>query len=107
MRGAFYAPMKPPDHPTPSGDRRMARLLIEALSAGGHHVSVACRFRSRDTGVPVRQTRIAKLGSQLAECLVRRYRARPAYQRPQVPFTYHLYYKDRTISARKVCDGFG
>ena len=28
---AFYAPLKPPDHPVPSGDRRMARALIEAL----------------------------------------------------------------------------
>jgi glycosyltransferase involved in cell wall biosynthesis len=107
MRVAFYAPMKPPDHPTPSGDRRMARLLIEALSAGGHHVGVACRFRSRDTGVPVRQTRIAKLGSQLAECLVRRYRARPAHQRPQVWFTYHLYYKAPDYLGPKVCDALG
>ncbi len=33
MRIAFYAPLKPPDHPVPSGDRRMARLLIAALAA--------------------------------------------------------------------------
>ena len=31
MRGipvAFYAPLKPPDHPSPSGDRTMARLAL-------------------------------------------------------------------------------
>ena len=34
MRLAFYAPMKPPGHPVPSGDRRMARLLIQAWGRG-------------------------------------------------------------------------
>ena len=29
---AFYAPMKAPDHPVASGDRRMANLLIEGLA---------------------------------------------------------------------------
>jgi len=32
MRIAFYAPMKPPTSPRPSGDRRMARLLMQALA---------------------------------------------------------------------------
>ena len=36
MRIAFYAPLKPPDHPVPSGDRRMARLLMAALATAGH-----------------------------------------------------------------------
>ena len=27
MKIGFYAPLKSPDHPVPSGDRRMARLL--------------------------------------------------------------------------------
>ena len=27
MRIAFYAPLKPPDHPMPSGDRRIAQLF--------------------------------------------------------------------------------
>ncbi|MFK7751136.1 MAG: glycosyltransferase family 4 protein [Sedimentitalea sp.] len=33
MRIAFYAPMKPPTHPTPSGDRTLARALLGALNA--------------------------------------------------------------------------
>ena len=46
MHVAFYAPMKPPDHPVPSGDRRMARLLMQALAHAGHRVVLASRFRS-------------------------------------------------------------
>ena len=49
MKVAFYAPMKPPGHPVPrSGDRRAARLLIEALRRGGHEVRIASRLRSWD-----------------------------------------------------------
>ena len=46
MRIAFYAPLKAPTHPVPSGDRRMARLLMAALEAGGHHVTLASTLRS-------------------------------------------------------------
>ena len=35
MSIAFFAPLKPPGHPTPSGDRAMGRALIAALEAGG------------------------------------------------------------------------
>ena len=94
MRIAFYAPMKPPSHPTPSGDRRMARLLIQALRAAGHRVTLASRFRSRDgTGDPARQARLSARGQGLARRLAARYRALPADRRPQAWFTYHLYYK--------------
>lgn len=48
MRIAFYAPMKPPDHPTPSGDRRMANLLLDALRAGGHEPFIVSRLRTYD-----------------------------------------------------------
>ena len=50
MRLAFHAPMKPPDHPVPSGDRAMARALIAALEAGGARVDVASDLRTRDGG---------------------------------------------------------
>ena len=35
LRIAFYAPMKAPDHPTPSGDRHIARLTLQALARAG------------------------------------------------------------------------
>src|SRR4051812_6266828 len=40
MRVAFYAPMKPPDHPVPSGDRRMAQLLLAALGFAGYETYI-------------------------------------------------------------------
>ena len=93
-RIAFYAPLKPPDHPVPSGDRRMAQLLWQALARAGARVELASRLRSRDAdGDPARQRRLAALGRRLAERYVRRIRARPPGARPDVWLTYHLYYK--------------
>ena len=94
MRIAFYAPMKPPDHPVPSGDRHMARLFLQAFEQAGHDVELACRLRSRDPhGDPQRQRRLQELGESLGDRLLRRYHARSAADRPQAWFTYHLYYK--------------
>lgn len=94
MRVAFYAPMKPVDHPVPSGDRQIARLLVRALAAADHRVEIASRFSSRDgLGDAARQARLRDIGSRLAERLVRRYRARPAHERPAAWLTYHVYHK--------------
>ncbi len=94
MRVAFYAPLKAPDHPVPSGDRRMARAFAGLLASLGHEVELACRFRSYDReGDPIRQQRLAALGGRLAEALIRRYLRRPPAQRPRLWFTYHLYHK--------------
>jgi glycosyltransferase involved in cell wall biosynthesis len=91
---AFYAPLKPPDHPTPSGDRAVARMLLRALRAGGHRVTLASRLRSLDRhGDPRAQARIRARGARLATGLVARLAAQPASQRPDVWFTYHLYHK--------------
>ena len=94
MRIAFYAPMKSPTHPIPSGDRRLARLLMQALEAAGHGPELACRLRSWDgAGDPVRQARLQRLGGVVATRLVARYARRPADRRPEAWFTYHLYHK--------------
>ena len=94
MRIAFYAPLKPPTHPNPSGDRQMARMFVHALELAGHEVELASRLRSRDgAGDAARQTRLQQLGGKLAERLIRRYKKLPARHRPQLWFTYHLYYK--------------
>src|SRR3546814_7524032 len=94
MRIAFYAPLKPPTHRNPSGDRQMARLIVQALEQAGHEVTLASRFRSREpAGNELRLERLRRLGDKLAERLIRRYRRLPARQRPQLWFTYHLYYK--------------
>ena len=93
MRIAFYAPLKPADDPVPSGDGRIARLLLAALQAAGHVSFVASRLRSYDgDGEPRQQARIAEQGRAAAERLVRSWRRTP-HAAPQLWFTYHLYYK--------------
>ncbi len=90
MRIEFHAPLKHPDHPVPSGDRRMARLFVEAMRRGGHDVRAATRLRSYDgAGDGRRQSRIRRLGGRLAERYLRRHRGDP----PDLWFTYHLYHK--------------
>src|SRR5579863_8807506 len=94
MRLAFYAPLKPPTHPTPSGDRRMARLLVRALEEAGHQVELASEFRSREpAGDPARQSAIAAEAAREAERLIATYTALPPETRPKAWFTYHVYYK--------------
>src|SRR5216684_1036039 len=93
MRIAFYAPLKAPDHPMPSGDRRIAQLFCEALRGGGHEPFLASRLRSFDgTGDKLRQARLARIAHGAAERLLRRWRQEPRAA-PELWFTYHLYYK--------------
>jgi hypothetical protein len=93
MRIAFYAPMKPPTHPTPSGDRQIARLIIAALERAGHEVSLAADFRSYDgRGDAARQAALAAEGAAIAAALIARWRADPG-RAPQAWMTYHLYHK--------------
>ena len=92
MKVAFYAPMKPTDHPVPSGDRAMGQSLLRALRSAGHETFVASRFRSFDgRGNATRQERLQALGHRLAARLVRRLRHPAA--RPDLWFTYHLHHK--------------
>ena len=94
MRIAFYAPLKPPYHAVPSGDRRMARLLMAALRKGGHQVELASRLRTYDRyGDERRQRRLRAFGKRVSDRLLRRYMVRPPAQRPAAWFTYHLYHK--------------
>ena len=88
MRIAFHAPLKPPDHPAPSGEREIARLLLRALRAAGHEPFLASHFRTLDKrGDGARQRRIRALGRRLAARLERRL---PPFD---IWFTYHVYYK--------------
>ncbi|HUI18216.1 MAG TPA: glycosyltransferase family 4 protein [Alphaproteobacteria bacterium] len=93
MRIAFYAPLKPPDHPVPSGDRRLGRALVAALRSVGHDVVLASRLRSWEgAGDSARQRRIERSGAALAARLTQRYLRDPAH-RPALWLTYHLYHK--------------
>ncbi|MGX1497895.1 glycosyltransferase involved in cell wall biosynthesis [Labrenzia sp. MBR-25] len=92
MRIAFTAPMKPLDHPVPSGDRTMGRLIVKALESLGHEVTIASRFRSwRKDGSDsiqseVRDQALAEAERISADWLKSGYR-------PDLFLTYHLYHK--------------
>jgi glycosyltransferase involved in cell wall biosynthesis len=94
VRIAFYAPLKPPTHVTPSGDRRVAGLLMDALERVADHVEMVSTFRSFDAdGDGARQEALRQQGAAHAQKLLKQWRAAPPEQRPQLWFTYHVYYK--------------
>lgn len=86
MRIAFYAPMKPPDHPVPSGDRTIARGLIQAFIQAGHAVELMSRLRTRYVWL-----RPIKFLSFVLEVQMASRRA--ARLCPDLWLTYHTYYK--------------
>jgi glycosyltransferase involved in cell wall biosynthesis len=91
----FYAPLKPPTHPVPSGDRTMARLLMLALRQAGFDVMLASRLRARigDPTEPLAQETMRAQAWGIADRLIAKLRAQPKRARPKAFFTYHLYYK--------------
>jgi glycosyltransferase involved in cell wall biosynthesis len=93
-RVLFFAPLKAPDHPTPSGDRTMGRLIVRALKRAGFEVELASRLRTR-VAAPNLSALYAKRDKcfAAADRLVARMRALPKAQRPRAFFTYHVYYK--------------
>ncbi|CAH1669184.1 MULTISPECIES: glycosyltransferase family 4 protein [unclassified Chelatococcus] len=91
---AFYAPLKPPDHPVASGDRRMARLLLKALARAGFAPCVATTLRSFDgAGEPALQRALRDASLVEADRLAGAWRALRPADRPALWFTYHVYYK--------------
>ncbi len=105
---AFYAPMKDPDHPAPSGDRTMARLLLKALVEAGFRPELASALRSWDRiGDAAFQDDVRCRGRAEADRLVARWTdARPG-DRPRLWFTYHLYYKAPDWIGPRVADALG
>jgi glycosyltransferase involved in cell wall biosynthesis len=94
VRIAFYAPLKPPTHVTPSGDRRVAGLLMDALELFADHVELVSTFRSFDAeGDAARQEALRSQGGALAQRMVEQWRAAAQALRPDLWFTYHVYYK--------------
>jgi glycosyltransferase involved in cell wall biosynthesis len=103
MRIAFYAPLKSPNHPVPSGDRLMGRLLIRALHMGGHTVQVASEFRSF-ASTPEAAARVE--GEAALE--LQRLRAEwTGGRQPDLWFCYHPYYKSVDPFGPVLCAEFG
>lgn len=93
-RVAFYAPIKPPDHPIPSGDRLIARNLVKALGLANCEVQLASSFiaYSKRSDPAILASR--KMDALLeANRLVAQYEAMPNALLPEVWITYHPYCK--------------
>ena len=102
---AFYAPLKSPNHPLPSGDRTMARLLMKALDRAGYAPQLASEMRTLDkAGDRQRQKYIRQQSLAEASRLIAHYQALPEEQRPCLWFTYHVYYKAPDWIGPRVAD---
>lgn len=93
MRVAFYSPMVEADASAASGAHRMAALLCRALGCAGYQVVRPSLPRTYDgAGDPVRQAALREASDRAAAALLRSYRAgREA--KPDLWFSYHVYYK--------------
>lgn len=96
---AFYAPMKPPTHPVPSGDRAMARAIIQALEHGNVEADLVSTLQTVDKeGNAETQSRLIGLADSEATRLIEKGR----YSDWQVWITYHSYYKAPDLVGPKV-----
>ena len=67
---------------------------MDALAHAGHRVEVASTFRTYDgDGDAERQAALRAQGETFARSLAEQWLAQPAAERPELWFTYHLYYK--------------
>lgn len=99
---AYYAPLKPPTHPVPSGDREIARNLEKAIRNGGDgmQISVASDLRLYEgIGDARRQTDL----SVKAEAEVARLIERWSNDKPAFWVTYHNYYKAPDLIGPAIC----
>src|SRR4051812_7790076 len=105
MRIAFYAPLKSPDHPVPSGDRLMARLLVAALRHAGHDVEIASELRSyagssapgaHDDAMQAAASEVARLSRQWSTA-----------RAPELWFCYHPYSKAPDLIGPRLSRLFG
>ena len=105
---AFYAPLKSPNHPLPSGDRTMARLLMKALGRAGYSPFLASEMRTLDkTGNRQRQEAFRQGSLEEADRLIAYYKALPESGRPSLWFTYHVYYKAPDWIGPRVAEALG
>jgi glycosyltransferase involved in cell wall biosynthesis len=105
MKIAFYAPLKSPHHPVPSGDRLMARQLVAALQANGHAVEVVSELRSfaRDPDAARSPALRAAADAEVA-------RIKNLWQgegAADLWFCYHPYYKAPDLLGPGLCRTFG
>lgn len=105
MKIAFYSPLKSPNHPVPSGDRLMARLLMAALAKAGHAVEIASELRAflPDASADAIAVRSAAVEAERAR-LSALWRQSGA---PDLWFCYHPYYKAPDLIGPALARDFG
>nr|WP_311198523.1 glycosyltransferase family 4 protein [Phaeobacter inhibens] len=104
---AFYAPMKSPRHPVPSGDREMARNLMGLLSGSGALVTLASELRIFDkSGDAERQAILRAKAAQEIDRICAGVAAAPKAERPDLWLTYHNYYKAPDLIGPTVASRF-
>ncbi|WP_158264330.1 glycosyltransferase family 4 protein [Nitratireductor sp. StC3] len=104
---AFYAPLKSPDHPIPSGDREIARAMMKALRLAGYQVTLATEtisYQKRPSSTLFCERRAA--------CEAERDRLLGAWSHtpataPDLWFTYHPYCKAPDWIGPAVSQAFG
>ena len=103
---AFYAPLKSPNHPIPSGDREIARLMIKALSQAGFDVdliSETISYQKRPSEDLYNKRREAVREEE--QRLFDEWSADPG-RRPDLWFTYHPYCKSPDWLGPPLCERF-
>ncbi len=98
LRLAFHTPLKPLDHPTPSGDRAMGRALVALLRRLGHAVRPLDAYGAGSRMPPMAPESLPVLqaaAQHRAADLIAQWSALPAHDQrlPTGWFTYHVWYK--------------
>ncbi|MDK3074775.1 glycosyltransferase family 4 protein [Sedimentitalea sp. JM2-8] len=103
-RIAFYAPMKPPTHPVPSGDRAFGRALMAAMATEDVAVDLVSELQLHDgRGDALRQTELRDLARRETARLIDRLGS----DRPMLWVSYHNYYKAPDLIGPAVCARLG
>lgn len=102
MKIAFYAPLKSPHHPVPSGDRLMARQLWRALEMGSHEVRLVSELRSFSATPDVDKELYTSADQEIC-------RIATDFEingKPDLWFCYHPYYKAPDLLGPALCRKF-
>ncbi|MDA5557536.1 glycosyltransferase family 4 protein [Shimia sp. MMG029] len=103
-RIAFYAPLKSPNHTVPSGEREIARNLMQALAVDDVVPVLASEFRSFEKqGDAAQQQVLIAQATQEADKLIARGKA----EGWQAWLTYHNYYKAPDLLGPLVTQALG
>ena len=98
----YYAPLKPPDHHIPSGDRQMARMLLAALIKAGYEANLASRYisYSKRHGAEYLEGRQEGAHEEAHRLLTQ---WREQNYRPDLWFCYHPYDKSPDWLGMEIC----